>query len=81
MLYIAESLQYLKWLGLLLQDWFKIATWDNENVELGEVWCDIGVGGVGFEDYAVAGFDGRSNGGEDAFEGFGLCDVVSVLCQ
>ena len=60
----------------MLEDGLEVAAGDDQDVELGEVGEDVGVGGVGFEDYAVGGFDGWGGGGEDALEGLSLCEAV-----
>lgn len=62
----------------MLDNWLKLAAGNDQDVELGEVWGDVGVGCVGFDDYAVGGFDGRGGGDEDALEGFGFCFLMSA---
>lgn len=72
MLNLGEVLQNIQRLRLLLDNCLEISTWDDQDIELSELWLDLSVGGMGFEDDTVAGFDSRSGGGENYFEGFCL---------
>lgn len=72
---VGKGLEDAEGLGLLLDNGLEVAAGDDEDVEGGEGLLQVGVGAVGFEEDAVGGFDGWRAGGEDAFEGFGLCGV------
>jgi hypothetical protein len=49
------------------------ATRDDQDVEFSEVFLDVIIGGIRFEDDALRGLDGRGGGGIDALKGGGSC--------